>query len=469
MIKFFIALTFLGFSGVTPSFAAETTALAQPIYDFRQVARVGIPAVVSIRVKGSGQSSLFDGDDDDQSANHFKDDFLERFFGLPKRNSSEEVVSGQASGFLISPDGDILTNSHVVKNMSKITVILNNGKEYPAKVIGYDTNTDVALVKIDAQNLPYLQLGNSDDLEVGQWVAAIGNPLGLQASLTKGVVSAKGRNNLDLTRIEDYIQTDAPINRGNSGGPLLDMEGKVIGMNTAIVTSMATGGYMGIGFAIPSNLLQSVVSDLKKDGNFKRGYIGVTLQQMDDDLATAFHMESSRGALVAEVAKDSPASKGGLQRGDIITKYNGTQVNNIASLRNAISLMKPGSKVDLSILRDGKPLQISLEIALFPDQDQKTSVKETKLGIEVENITAETAQKLGYGDTTGVLISKVDPKSPLAWIGVKKSTVILEVNRKKIANVEEFNQAVQNTHEDESILLLIKQGDVTRYVSVKLG
>ena len=443
---------------------AETTALAQPIYDFRQVGRVAIPAVVSIQVKGTGQAS-----DDDETVDPFKDDFWQRFFGLPKQDPSDDIVSGQASGFLISPNGEILTNSHVVNHMSKITVTLNNGKEYSAKVIGQDTNTDIALIQIDASNLPYLKFGNSDDLEVGQWVAAIGNPLGLQASLTKGVVSAKGRNNLDLTRIEDYIQTDAPINRGNSGGPLLDMEGRVIGMNTAIVTSMANGGYMGIGFAIPSNLLQSVITDLKNDGTFKRGYIGVTLQQIDENLASSFHMDSANGALVAEVAKDSPASKGGLQRGDIITKYNNSLVTNIAAFRNAISLMKPGAKVSLAVLRDGKPLQMNLEVASFPNQDQKLSVKETKLGIEVENLSTEMAQKLGYGDTPGVLISKIDSKSPLAWAGIKKGTLIMEVNKQKVVSVDEFNQALQKTEEDKPLLLLIKQSGMTRYISVKIG
>jgi len=445
--------------------AETTTALAQPIYDFRQVGKVGIPAVVSIQVKGKGENS-----DDEDSTDLFKDDFWQRFFGLPKQNPSDELVSGQASGFLISPDGEILTNSHVVNHMTKITVVLNSGKEYPAKVIGLDTNTDIALIKIDAHDLPYLKLGNSDDLEVGQWVAAIGNPLGLQASLTKGVVSAKGRNNLDLTRIEDYIQTDAPINRGNSGGPLLDMDGRVIGMNTAIVTNMANGGYMGIGFAIPSNLLQAIVSDLKKDGSFRRGYIGVLMQKMDDDLATAFHIDSSNGALVTEVSKDSPALKAGLKQGDIIMKYNGTQVTNIAALRNAISLMKPGTKVELGILRDGKPLQIAVEVDAFPGQDQKeSSIKESKLGIELENLTPEAAQKLGYGDAQGVLIAKVAPSSPLAWAGIKKGTLILEVNKQKITSVDEFNQALKLTPEDRPVLMLIKQGSTTRYISIKIG
>ena len=219
------------------------------------------------------------------------------FLGFHAMAESEQPVVGQASGFIVSPDGEILTNSHVVKDMSEIKVVLNDGREFNAKVVGMDPNTDVALLKIDAKDLPYLKLGDSNALDVGQWVVAIGNPLGLQASLTVGVVSAKGRNNLDLTRIEDYIQTDAAINRGNSGGPLLNLDAEVVGMNTAIVTNMANGGYMGIGFSIPSNLLRAVMDDLKSTGTFKRGYLGVVLQQIDENLAQSFGLEKAQGRL----------------------------------------------------------------------------------------------------------------------------------------------------------------------------
>jgi len=444
---------------------AQPASTQQISNDFRQVAKTAIPAVVSIRVKGTGNN--LDEDEDSDTSSSLQDNFWEKFFNLPNRKSDrEDSFVGQASGFIVSPDGNILTNSHVVKGMSEITVILHDGKEYKAKVIGQDPNTDVALIHIDAKDLPYLKLGNSDQLDVGQWVVAIGNPMGLQASLTAGVVSAKGRNNLDLSRIEDYIQTDAAINRGNSGGPLLDMDSQVVGMNTAIVTNMANGGYMGIGFAIPSNILNVVMQDLKSDGAFQRGYIGVVMQQIDDDLAKAFHLDKTEGALVTEVAKNSPAEKGGIKQGDVILKYNNLPVNNIAALRNAVSLMKPGTKLNLALLRDGKPVQVQLEIAPFPNtQAVAASVRETKLGIEVKNLPPEMADKEGKG----VIISKVESGSPISWAGVKKGALILQVNRAPVASVDEFNKALQATKEGQPILLLIKQEEITRYISIRVG
>lgn len=452
-----------------PKLTAEvSTQPTQQSNDFRQVAKDAVPAVVSIKVKSNGKQGSFSGSEGDVED---IEDLLQRFFGFRGNRAEQAPVAGQASGFIISPDGTVLTNGHVVKDMSEIVVVLNNGKEYPAKVIGEDPNTDIALIKIDANNLPYLKLGNSDKLEVGQWVVAIGNPLGLQASLTAGVVSAKGRNNLDLSRIEDYIQTDAPINRGNSGGPLLNLDSEVIGMNTAIVTNMSNGGYMGIGFAIPSNLLAHVVEDIKTDGSFKRGFLGVSLQPLDDDLAGAFGLENAEGALIAEVTKDSPAEKAGLKQGDIVLKYNNQPVTNIGALRNAVSMMKPGTTALLSILRNGKPLDIKVEIGAFPSVQAEAGakVKDLKLGLEVETLTPETASKLGYRGESGVVISRVEPTGPAAWAGLKKGAIILEVNKRKIANLDEFDAALQETPSGKPVLLLIKQGDSTRFVSFKMG
>ncbi len=443
--------------------------------DFRDVAKTAIPAVVSIKVKGKSKAvnSFFgNSDDDDDNKNPLNDEFWQRFFGMPRPgNAEQQPISGQASGFIISSDGYIVTNSHVVNDMTDISVTLNNGKEFPAKVIGSDSNSDIALIKIDAKDLPFLKFGDSDDLEVGQWVVAIGNPMGLQASLTVGVVSAKGRNNLDLTRIEDYIQTDAAINRGNSGGPLLNLNSEVVGMNTAIVTTMATGGYMGIGFAIPSNLLKAVLADLEHDGSFKRGFLGVTLQPVDDNLAQAFGLDKAEGALIAEVAKDSPAEKGGIKQGDIIIKYNQQPVTNIGALRNAVSMMKPGSKIVLSILRNGKPIELTLDIGLFPSSETVASAANTenKLGLQVVNLTPELSAQLGYTSDKGVLITGVNTSGPAAWAGIRKGSLILEVNKKKVTSVDEFNTALNQNEAGKPILLLIKQGDLTRFVSFKLG
>lgn len=466
----------LGACLVIPSSDAAIAQNGAKLYqtgiDFREVAKNAIPAVVSIKVKGSGRADTFnlggDPSDDSQESN---EDLWSRFFGLPRqKQADQQQFIGQASGFIISPSGHILTNSHVVKDMSEISVLLNDGREFPAKVIGLDTNTDIALIKIDAADLPYLKLGNSDNLEVGQWVVAIGNPLGLQASLTAGIVSAKGRNNLDLTRIEDYIQTDAAINKGNSGGPLLNLDSEVIGMNSAIVTNMGSGGYMGIGFAIPSNLLKTVMDDLQSTGKFHRGFMGVALQQIDNELALAFNLDKAEGTLIAEVTKDSPAEKAGIKQGDIILKLNGLPVHNISTLRNTISIMKPGSKATLLLLRNGKMINTAVEIGTFPTPGAiASSLKDSKLGIEVETLTPDTANRLGYPNASGVVISKIDARSPVAWAGLKKGALIIEVNKKKIGSVEDFNTAVKETEAGRPILMLIKQGDATRFVSIKMG
>ncbi len=447
---------------------AQSTAAPVVYSDYTHIAKIAIPAVVWIKVKGNSKAATTD--DSDDPFGFFNDDFFQQFFDRQKKGRIEsQPTVGQASGFIVSPDGEILTNGHVVKDMSEIKVVLNDGKEYEAKVVGIDPSTDIALLKINAKNLPFLKLGNSDDLQVGQQVVAIGNPLGLQASLTAGVVSAKGRNDLDLSTIQDYIQTDAAINRGNSGGPLLDTEGKVIGMNTAIVTNMATGGYMGIGFAIPSNLIQVVLNDLKNTGSFHRGYLGVVLQQVDEDLAQAFNLKSTNGALVAEVSKDSPADKAGIKQGDIIIKQNNKEVSSIAALRNTIALMKPGTKLILTLLRNGRSQDITIEIGSFPTiEPVSEAVKDNKLGIEIGTLTPEQANKLGYQNDKGVVISKVDPLGPAAMVGLKKGALILEVNQKKVANVEEFNAQLQATPEGKPVLFLIKQDHNVRFVSFKV-
>lgn len=438
-----------------------------PTMDFRPVAKSAIPAVVSIQVKTKTPASSYFSDDDDEG-----NEFWERFFGVRPRGQENKKrdYDGQASGFLISSDGIILTNNHVVDNMSDIKVVLSNGKEYAAKVLGQDSNTDVAVIKIDAKDLPFLVLGDSDKLDVAEPVLAVGNPMGLQATVTGGIVSAKGRNNLDLSRVEDYIQTDAAVNRGNSGGPLLNMQGNVIGMNTAIVTNMANGGYMGIGFAIPSNILKAVAEDLKNGESFKRGYLGILMQQVDADLAQAFHLSKVEGVLVAEVQKDSPGEKGGLKQGDVIVSLNNQTVTNAAALRNAIALMKPGASINLTILREGKPLQLQIALGLFPTSETAGIANQKNLlGIEVSRLTPDLASQLGYEAHSGVVITKIDSQSPVAWAGLKKGALVLEVNRKKISSVEDFNTALKEVENGTPLLFLIKQGDVTRYVSIKIS
>jgi serine protease Do len=347
--------------------------------------------------------------------------------------------------------------------MSTINVQLHDGREFTAKILGEDQNSDLALIKIEATNLPYLTLGNSDHLEVGQWVAAIGNPFGLQATLTVGVVSAKGRNNLDIARYEDFIQTDASINRGNSGGPLLTLNGEIAGINTAIATT-GYSGYMGIGFAIPSNMAKHVMDEILADGKVSRGFLGVSLQSIDYNLAQSFGLDKIEGALVTNVMKNSPADKAGIQVEDIILKIDGRSIESAAHLRNTIYRMKPGTKVKLTVLRKEKQIDISLDIGSFKEESMVASVtsQTNSLGIEVANIPTEMKT-----DEQGVVITKVNPNSVASFAGIKKGAIILGVNRQKIENVNQFNEALKNSSNNKPILLQLKQGESYLFVSLR--
>ncbi len=439
--------------------------------DFRETAKKAIPAVVSIKVQSKKKFQFFgDGNQTEDPFDLFGNDFWD-FFNLPRREKdnsrSPQALVGQASGVIISADGYILTNSHVVHSMDTISVQLSDGREYVAKVLGDDPNTDVALIKINAQNLPFLRLGNSDELEVGQWVAAIGNPLGLQATLTVGVVSAKGRNNLDIAHWEDFIQTDAAIYRGNSGGPLVTLNGEVVGINTAIATNAALG-YMGIGFAIPSRIAKHIMDEILSNGKVIRGFLGVTLQSIDYTLAQAFGLQKIEGTIVTNVLKDSPADRAGIKTDDIILKYDNHPVENAASLRNAIYMMKPGTRITLTILRQNQIIHIPLEIGSFSEDKLANPILEkNQLGIEVSNLTPELANSLGYLNDKGVIITKVDPNSVASLAGLRKGTLILTVNRTPVENVEQFYTALRETSKGNPILLKIKQGDRYAFLSIQ--
>jgi serine protease Do len=445
---------------LTAAFIQPVQATA-PQQDFTQVATKAIPAVVSIKVKSKPAADTNRQDFDDMFGHS---ELFRQFFRVPE---TPKTQMGQGSGFIISPDGYVITNCHVVKDTTEIKVVLNDSREFDAKIIGIDQNADVALIKIDAKDLPFLSLGDSEKLQVGQWVVAIGNPLGLQASLTVGVVSAKGRNNLDITQIEDFIQTDAAINRGNSGGPLLDLNSQVIGMNTAIVSNMGSG-HMGIGFAIPSSMINHIVGQLRNTGSVSRGFMGVYMQQVDRDLAEAFGMESPQGALVGDLAADSPAAKAGIRQGDILLKHNQVPITNIGALRNKIAMMLPGTEVKFTVLRNKKMIEVPVIIGAHPDEEAAPNTLERDLGLQVANLNADLAKKLGAPQDTGVVINQIDQGSLAAWAGLAKGTIVLEVNRTPIASVESFKKALTSTPAGSPILLLVKQGDLTRYISLKV-
>lgn len=433
---------------------------------FSTVAKKAAPAAVYIESLGEKKQQFQNKGPFENPFDQFNDDFFNHFFGFPYQQKQptkkQETVRG--SGFIVSEDGYIVTNNHVVANASKVSVTLHNGKKYVAKVMGTDPKTDLAVVKIDEKKLPHLTFADSEALEVGDWAIAIGNPFGLQTTVTVGVVSAKGRSQLHIADFEDFIQTDAAINPGNSGGPLLDVEGEVIGVNTAIVSG--SGGYMGIGFAIPSNMAKCIVQQLMQDGQVTRGFLGVTLQPIDSDLASFYKLKSPKGALVTDVVKGSPAETGGLRQEDIILSYNGNTVESISTFRNYVSLMAPGSKLKLRINRDGSEKNLTVIIAVLPDEISSIEHPIQKLGLNVENLTAELAQKLSYFDSKGVVVTQVEPGSPAAEASLRPGSLILAVNRRKVTTVEEFNESVQEAEKEGRVLLMVRQGDVVRFVAL---
>ncbi len=399
----------------------------------------------------------------------FEDEFLKKFFSVPRYRQR-----GAGSGFIISPDGYIVTNNHVIQGAQNIVVKLIDGRSFSAKIIGTDPFSDIALLKVNAKDLPTLTLGNSDLIKVGEWVVAIGNPFGLSHTVTVGVISAKGRSGIGISDIEDFIQTDAAINPGNSGGPLLNLKGEVIGMNTAIFSR--SGGYMGIGFAIPSNIVKTVVEQLKSKGKVERGFLGVYIQDLTPALVKEFGLKVSEGALVTEVMPGSPAEKAGIKEKDVIVEYNGKSIKNASDLKNYVLLTKPGTTVNLKIIRNGKEMELNVEIEA-PKKGFLISQAEFKeleefleaLGLAVDNITSDIARKLRLSDTKGVIITEVYPDTPADYAGLTPGLVIDEVNRKKVNNVQEFFQALSSSLQTKKVLLGIRTPKGRYYVTLNVA
>lgn len=436
---------------------------------FAAVAKKASPAVVFIKVEktvsgqpGEGFSSPFGG-----QQNPFGEDFFNRFFDRPpEAPNAQQRVMGQGSGFILSEDGYILTNNHVVGGADKIQVKLEDGREFIAKIIGTDAHSDIAIIKIDAQNLPVLEFGDSDALEVGEWVLAIGNPFGLSHTLTAGIVSAKGRSSVGLADYENFIQTDAAINPGNSGGPLVDLDGKAIGMNTAIFSG--SGGYMGIGFAIPINMASSIVDQLIESGSVTRGYLGIIIQELTPELAKSFGLPDHNGILVAEVTPGSPAQNAGLEQGDVIVEFDGSPVADVGVFRNRVSLKAPDSSQKITILRDGERRMLKVTIGRLPDQNEvavETSDQTLgELGITVQTLTPDLARQFDYQGETGVVVTRVTSDSVAEEAGLQPGTLIQEVNRNRVQNVDEFKQALEQSKATGSVLLLARVGEYSRYL-----
>lgn len=433
---------------------------------FSHVAKDATPAVVYIETKCERKRPALHAKKGphENPFNFFEDDFFKRFFNFPQ-NEQEKTETVKGSGFFISEDGYIVTNNHVVENACKVQVLLQNGQKVKAKVIGSDPGSDLAVIKIEGTGHPKLPFADSDKIEVGDWAIACGNPFGLQATVTVGVVSAKGRSQLNITDFEDFLQTDAAINPGNSGGPLLNVDSQVIGVNTAIVSG--SGGYMGIGFAIPSNMAKRIVEQLISDGSVTRGFLGVTLQPIDSDLAQFYQIDGVYGALVTEVAKDSPADTGGLQQEDVITKFNDQKVESIGNFRNTVSLMAPGSKLALKVIRNGKEIELKMQVGTAPSDKKLEHLPVEQLGLMVQELDSEKKEKLNYQDYEGVLVVKVIPDSPADHAGIKAGSLIVAVNKKKVLNISEFTKELQKAREEQTkVLLMIRQGEHVRFISL---
>jgi len=449
------------------TYRAATPQLEVFRYELADLAERLIPTVVSIKTEATVKMNDFGG--------FFGDDFFDQFFnfGVPKQQKKprERKQQGLGSGVIVSSTGQILTNNHVVSGVDEITVTLFDKREFKAKVVGTDEQTDIAVIQIEGEikDLPVASLGNSDALRVGEWVIAIGNPHGLSQTVTKGIVSAKGVHNRGIASYENFIQTDAAINPGNSGGGLFNLSGELIGVNTAILSR--SGGFQGIGFAIPVNWASNIMSDLLKDGKVNRGWLGVSIQDLNPSIAKALNLNPAKGALINEVFENSPAEKGGIKTGDIVRSINGKQIEDANDLRNTVASLRPGGNADFEILREGKTLKLKVNIALRDENNlagAEPGSKEQKAGkndwgIQVAELTKAQKKEAGLAESSGgVLVTDVAEKSPAEKAGIKNGDVILVANHKPMISLKEFNAVFGEN--SKTVLMLVRRAGSQFYM-----
>jgi len=412
---------------------------------------------------------------------------MEEFFGIPKKFfgprghgpsdrgpfDGEPHGGGMGSGVIVSPDGYIITNNHVVGDAKEVQVTLPDKREFTGKVVGTDPKTDLAVVKIDGRDVPSVQWGDSAKLQVGEYVLAVGNPFGLNSTVTLGIVSALGRGRMGITQYEDFIQTDAAINPGNSGGALVNTRGELIGINTAIFSQ--SGGYQGVGFAVPTSMAKPVFESLMKTGKVVRGYLGVAIQDLTPDLAKNFGLKEPKGALISDVTGDSPAEQSGLKQGDVILEFQGTPVEDPAALQRLVTRTPIGTKASVKVLRDGHEKDMTVTIAEQPDtvkiaKSEGHSDEHAALaGVEVQTLDRKTAHELGLSEKTkGVVVTNIEPDSWAQQAGLTEGDVIQSINREEIKSVKDYEKVMSSLRKDQPVLLLINRRGASLFMTVRV-
>ncbi|MFO8012176.1 MAG: DegQ family serine endoprotease [Phycisphaerae bacterium] len=437
---------------------------------FRAVAKHIRPAVVAIGVSKTVEASPWP----------FGEDFFRRFFGRQFRGPGGDrkfEQRGLGSGVIVSPDGYILTNNHVVAEADEITVRLSDGREFSAEVIGTDPPSEIAVVRIDAdEELPVAKLGDESKMEVGDWVLAVGSPFGLEQTVTSGIISATGRHGVGITEYENFIQTDAAINPGNSGGPLVNMNGEVVGINTAIASR--SGGYMGIGFAVPINMARKVMNRLVEEGEVVRGWLGVSIQPLTAEMAESMDISEEEGVLISQVFDDTPAAEGGIQAGDVVLEYNGKTVGDPSELQSAVAWTKPGTKAKVLLVRGGKRKTVTVEIARRPDRPDLARARTGgrggagsadlgEIGLQVSGVTPEAKERFGYEEGQGVLVTGVETGSLASRAGLEEGMLILQAGGKDVSRVRDLEKIVEETDLERGLPLLVRAGDRQMFILLK--
>jgi serine protease Do len=458
-----------------PTLKIATRSEAAAGRGYSAVVKRVLPAVVKISSSKMVKETAMEGPEgmlDDPLFRQFFGNGSGRGQGFGRRSQPQEHRErAMGSGVIVSPEGYILTNNHVVDGSKEVTVTLQDKREMKARVVGTDPRTDIAVLKIEGSGFPTLTLADSSKVEIGDIVLAIGNPFGVGQTVTSGIVSATGRGGLGIEQVEDFIQTDAPINPGNSGGALVDDEGHLIGINTAILSG-GSGGNQGIGFAVPINMARHDMDQILAHGKVDHGYLGILPQDITPALAKAFHFSETNGALVGEITPDSPAARSNLKQGDIIVAINGQPVMDASQLRSKIGMMNPNETVTLKVVRNGRTESVPVTLGEYPTQVERASAKtpgsgETLQGVTVESLTPELAQDLKLPATTkGVVVDQVSPSSRAAEAGLRRGDVVQQVNRQPVTSIREYTQAVGSVRKDEPVLLLVNRNGSTIFLAV---